>query len=138
MTDCPFCAIVAGEAPARRVYEDDATLAFLDVAPVTHGHTLVIPKPHHESLTDMDAGTTADVFGTAREVAAAIEAAVAPDGLNLVQANGAAAGQEVFHAHVHLLPRYEDDAVEVGWPAGGLGEETGEELSAAIRGELEP
>jgi len=134
MGDCPFCDIVAGEAPAVRVYEGETTLAFLDIAPVAAGHTLVVPKRHHETLTDMDAGTTAEVFGTARRVARAIEAALDPDGLNLVQANGEAAGQEVFHVHAHLLPRQADDDVRVRWPAGDL--EAGEEVAASIRAAL--
>ena len=134
MGDCPFCDIVAGEASAVRVYEDETTLAFLDIAPVAAGHTLVVPKRHRETLTDMDAETTAEVFGTARRVAGAIEAALEPDGLSLVQANGEAAGQEVFHAHVHLLPRQADDDVRVRWPAGDL--EAGAEVAASIRAAL--
>ena len=134
MGDCPFCDIVAGDAPAVGVYEDETTLAFLDIAPVAAGHTLVVPKRHRETLTDMDAGTTAEVFGTARRVAGAIGAALEPDGLNLVQANGEAAGQEVFHAHVHLLPRQADDDGRVRWPAGDL--EAGAEVAASIRAAL--
>ncbi|MFW5964874.1 MAG: HIT family protein, partial [Natronomonas sp.] len=125
MSDCVFCAIADGDAPAYRLYEDDRTLAFLDIEPLNPGHALVVPKPHRETLTEMDADLVADTFRSARRVAEAIETVFDPDGLNLLQANGEAAGQEVFHAHVHVLPRYEDDDVEVSWPAGELTEVEG-------------
>ncbi len=133
MPDCPFCAIVAEEAPAYRVHETDTTLAFLDINPVNPGHTLIIPKTHHETLTDMDPDLTADVFRATRDVAEAVEAAFDPDGTNLVQSNGEAAFQEVFHAHVHVVPRHEGDGVSVTWPREALTEDDGREVSAAIR-----
>jgi histidine triad (HIT) family protein len=136
MPDCQFCDIAAGEAPATRLYEDEVAVAFLDIAPVAGGHTLVVPKDHYETLTDMPPGAAGDLFERVRLVAEAVEAAVAPDGLNLVQANGEAAGQEVFHAHVHLIPRYENDDVEVRWPAGELTEDEAREIGASIRAEL--
>ena len=136
MPDCPFCAIVAEEAPAYRLHEDDRTLAFLDIAPVNRGHALVVPKTHRETLTGMDANLVADTFRTARRVAGAVEAAFDPDGLNLLLANGEAAGQEIFHAHVHVLPRYAEDDVTVDWPRGDLTEEDGRAVVAAIREEL--
>lgn len=136
MSDCPFCAIVAGEAPAYRLHEDDRTLAFLDIEPVNPGHALVVPKPHRETLTEMEPDLVADTFRSARRVAAAVESAFDSDGLNLLQANGEAAGQEVYHAHVHVLPRYADDDVAVEWPRVELTEEDGVEVAAAIREEL--
>jgi histidine triad (HIT) family protein len=136
MPDCQFCDIAAGEAPATRLYEDEVAVAFLDIAPVAGGHTLVVPKDHYETLTDMPPETAGDLFERVRIVAEAVETALDPDGLNLVQANGEAAGQEVFHAHVHLLPRYENDDVEVRWPAGELTEDRAREIGASIRAEL--
>lgn len=136
MSDCQFCDIVAGEAPATRLYEDEQVVAFLDIAPVAGGHTLVVPKDHYETLTDMPAGEVGALFERVRTVAGAIEAAFDLDGLNVVQSNGAAAGQEVFHAHVHLLPRYENDDVQVRWPAGKLTEGKAYELATSIRAEL--
>ena len=136
MPDCPFCAIVADEAPAYRLHEDDRTLAFLDVAPVNPGHALVVPESHRVTLTEMEPDLVADTFRSARRVAAAVESAFAPDGLNLLQANGEAAGQEVFHAHVHVLPRHADDDVAVEWPRAELTAEDGREVAAAIREEL--
>jgi histidine triad (HIT) family protein len=136
MSDCRFCAIAAGEAPATRLYEDDTVVAFLDIAPVAGGHTLVVPKAHHETLTDMPAETAGDLFERVRVVAEAVETAFDLDGFDIVQTNGEAAGQEVFHAHVHILPRYENDDVEVRWPAGKLTESKAEEIATAIRTEL--
>lgn len=136
MVDCVFCAIVAGEEPAHRVYEDSHTLAFLDSAPATTGHALVVPKPHRETLTDVEGELVADVFRTVRRVAAALESAYDPDGVSVVQSNGVAAGQDVFHAHVHVVPRYEDDAVALDWSHEELPAETGRDVASAIRHEL--
>lgn len=136
IADCPFCAIVADEAPAYRLTEDDRTLAFLDIAPVNPGHALVVPKLHRETLTEMGPDLVADTFRSARSVVAAVESALDPDGLNLLQTNGEAAGQEVFHAHVHVLPRYADDDVSVDWPRTELTEADGSEVATAIREEL--
>lgn len=134
--DCVFCGIVDGEIPNHTVYEDDDVLAFLDVNPVVEGHVLVIPKEHHERVTDMDAETTAAVFDTAREVATAVESGLEPDGFNLFQTNGAAAGQEVFHAHVHVLPRWSDDDVEFSFPRHELGDDEAERVLSALHEEL--
>ncbi|GAA1428953.1 HIT family protein [Microlunatus lacustris] len=102
---CVFCAIVAGEVPSRRVHEDEHAVAFLDLAPLHRGHTLVVPRRHVASLLDGEpamAEIGACVDATARLLVDRLDA----DGLNVVSSAGAAAGQEVFHLHVHLLPRY--------------------------------
>jgi len=103
--DCIFCKIVKGELPSFRVCEDEHTLVFLDLFPVTPGHTLVIPKQHASDLFEMDADTLAAVAATSLRVAHAIDEALAPDGLGVFQLNRAAAGQTVFHYHMHLMPR---------------------------------
>lgn len=136
MSECVFCDIVAGEVPAHRLFEDEHTLAFLDAAPVAPGHALIIPKAHHVTLTDMDTDLTAEVFRTVRRVAAAVEAVVEPDGFNVTQSNGAAAGQDVFHVHVHVVPRYEDDEVRVHWPREDLSEEEQGTITDSIRENL--
>jgi histidine triad (HIT) family protein len=120
MSACVFCDIVQGEVPAHRIYADDQTLAFLDTAPANPGHALVIPTTHHETLTDMSEKRVGNVFQTARRIASAIESAYDPDGLNIVQSNGAAAGQEVYHAHVHVIPRYSGDDVLLQWASGDV------------------
>jgi len=110
---CVFCAIVDGTAPSRRLYEDDRTLAFLDIVPLTRGHALVVPKRHAENLLDIDEEDLAAVARTAKRVGAAAMEAFGADGLNLLQTNGAVAMQTVFHLHVHVLPRYVGDGFKV-------------------------
>ena len=111
--DCIFCAIVAGTAPARVVQEDDRTLAFLDIAPITRGHTLVIPRRHCRDLIDVRTEDMVSVALMARDVSRRAMAALGADGINLLQASGEAALQTVFHFHVHVLPRYRNDRVHM-------------------------
>ena len=120
MTDCIFCAIVAGQAPARVVHETPRTLAFLDVNPATRGHTLVVPRGHARDLHDVAADDLAEVAATAQQVAAAAVSHLGAAGVNLVQSSGAVAFQTVFHLHVHVIPRYLDDGLVLPWvPAPG-------------------
>ncbi len=109
MPACIFCAIVAGEAPAHRVAEDEHVLAFMDLFPVSEGHTLVIPRAHAENLFEIDEASVRAESALARRLALAIREELAPDGLAVYQANGAAAGQTVFHYHTHLIPRRAGD-----------------------------
>ena len=103
--DCIFCKIVRGAAGAARVYEDEHTLAIMDIFPVTDGHTLVITKEHFANLYDATPEALQGVATTARRVAHALRETLAPAGMMIFQLNGAAAGQTVFHYHMHLLPR---------------------------------
>lgn len=109
MENCIFCQIVAGTIPASKVYEDDQVLAFLDITQVTPGHTLVIPKNHCTNLLDMTAETAQQVFGIVPKLSRALVAATGASGLNLLNNSAEVAGQTVFHAHVHLLPRFSAD-----------------------------
>ena len=104
--NCVFCAIAAGEIPSFKVYEDDLVLAYLDINPFTKGHTLVIPKAHSTGLLDTDEKTLAEVIARVKKVAAHLKAALPCDGFNILQNNGAAAGQTVMHLHFHIVPRY--------------------------------
>lgn len=114
-TDCIFCKIIAGEIPSFRLYEDDDTFAFMDINPANEGHALVIPKEHAADVHAIsDAAISATVM-TAKRVAAAIEKTLSPEGINLVQANGPAAAQSVFHFHMHILPRRKDDGLKLNW-----------------------
>ncbi len=113
MPGCPFCAIVAREAPAHIVDEDADTLAFLDIAPFTVGHTLVVPKRHTDDLWSADAQTAAAVMRTAHRVAGRLRDALDLDGVNLLQATRAIAFQTVFHLHLHVIPRTVGDGVSV-------------------------
>jgi histidine triad (HIT) family protein len=114
MTDCVFCAIVAGDAPASVVYDDDRVLGFMDLNPASAGHLLVIPKRHATYLSDLDPDDGAAMFRTAQLLAAATRASeLRPEGVNLFLADGELAGQEVFHVHLHLLPRRAGDGFGV-------------------------
>jgi histidine triad (HIT) family protein len=114
-TDCIFCLIVAGESPCERVFEDTATLAFMDIHPANEGHCLVIAKAHFEKIFDMPPEAFAAVGASVVKVACAVQEALRPGGLSIVQANGAFAGQTVPHVHVHVLPRREGDHLPINW-----------------------
>ena len=116
MDDCVFCKIVAGQIPATVVHEDEHTLAFMDIGQVNPGHVLVAVKKHAENIYALDDTQVAAAFRTAARVSRAIREAFAPQGLSVYQANGKAAGQTVFHFHVHLVPRHEADGMELSWP----------------------
>jgi histidine triad (HIT) family protein len=107
--DCIFCKIVHGEAPAHEVWEDEHTKVFLDIFPVTEGHTLVITREHHATIFETSETALAAVAATSRRVAEALRAELRPDGLMVFQLNGSAAGQTVFHYHMHLMPRAADE-----------------------------
>jgi histidine triad (HIT) family protein len=107
--DCPFCAIVAGEIPARTVHEDESTMAFLDANPLAPGHTLVVPKDHASRLDDLSDDAAAALFRAVHELTGPVESAVDADGLTVAFNDGEAAGQEVPHVHCHVVPRFDDD-----------------------------
>jgi len=113
--DCLFCKIIAGEIPCFKLFEDDDTLAFMDINPANEGHALVIPKEHAKDVYAVsDAAITATVK-TAKKIAPAVDKTLNPDGLNLLQCNGPAAAQSVFHFHMHVLPRREGDELKLNW-----------------------
>jgi len=118
--NCVFCAIAAGEIPSFKVYEDDLVLAYLDINPFSKGHTLVIPKAHKTGLLDADDETLAAVIARVKKVAAHLKQALPCDGFNILQNNGAAAGQTVMHLHFHIVPRYEGEPVAFESKAGDM------------------
>ncbi|MCK4809011.1 MAG: HIT family protein [Candidatus Aenigmarchaeota archaeon] len=109
MDNCIFCKIAKREIPAKIVYEDDFAIAFLDISPCAEGHTVVIPKQHFEKFTDMEEKDAGNLFASVQKVAKAVEIAMDAPGSNIGLNNGKAAGQEVPHVHVHIIPRYEGD-----------------------------
>lgn len=113
--DCIFCKIIAGELPSAKVYEDDDTLAFLDIAPVVKGHALVIPKQHCSSIMDTPPEVLARTIAVVRTVARAQVDALGADGMNVTQANGQIAGQVVPHIHFHVIPRFARDGAPHQW-----------------------
>ena len=113
--DCIFCKIAAREIPAATVYEDDDFRAILDLGPAAKGHTLVIPKSHSDNLLSVEPDTAAKALKVISKTANAIKEALGCDGINVVQNNGEAAGQTVMHLHFHIIPRYKNDSVNIGW-----------------------
>ena len=113
--DCIFCRIVAGEIPSFKLLEDDRVLSFMDINPANEGHCLVIPKAHAPNLFESDDGSIAAIATACRRVADAVRRTLDPPGINLMQANGPAAGQSVFHLHFHVIPRRADDGLLFNW-----------------------
>jgi histidine triad (HIT) family protein len=130
--DCIFCRIIAGDIPSHNVYEDDASLAFLDIHPATRGHTLVIPKQHAADLFSITAEALAATARSSQVVARILQKVLQADGVKIMQNNGKAAGQDVFHYHVHLIPRWHGDRTVGSWQPG----ETDHAALGALAAEL--
>ena len=117
---CIFCSIIAGDAPAEIVFEDDSVMAFMDINPASPGHTLVVPKEHFQDLMDIEPDLAAAVMRVATRVSRAAKRSLGSDGVNLFLASGRAAFQSVFHVHMHVIPRWQDDGLRPPWrPARG-------------------
>jgi histidine triad (HIT) family protein len=136
MADCVFCKIMAKQIPATVVHEDEHTLAFMDIGQVNPGHVLVALKKHVENIFALDEAQAAAVFGSVARVARAIRGAFEPQGLSVYQANGAAAGQTVYHLHIHLVPRYEGDGMALTWPVKNPPRDKLAEYAEKIRAKL--
>lgn len=136
MDDGPFCAIVGGIEPPLHIYRGDRAHAFLDAGPASTGHTLVVPAEHYRTLPDVPRPTAGAVSEVVHDVGTAIESAFDPAGLSIVQSNGAVAGQDVDHVHVHILPRYADDEVTIKWVPEAADTRQAGELTDRIAAEL--
>jgi len=137
-TDCVFCRIAAGTAPASIVHSDPTAVAFLDIAPVTPGHLLIVPRAHTAGLADLDPDTGAHLFRVAQRLAAGLRrSGVRCDGVNLFLADGATAFQEIFHVHLHVLPRWRGDGFKLSYKAGTPSRADLDEQARDIRGGLE-
>ena len=121
--DCIFCKIAAGEIPSATIYEDEDFRVILDIEPASKGHALILPKEHYANLYELPDELAAKVLVVAKKVIAQMTEIVGCDGYNVLQNNGEAAGQTVFHFHTHLIPRYKDDDVTITWNHGKLAEE---------------
>jgi histidine triad (HIT) family protein len=136
MDGCVFCKMVAGEIPVAKVYEDEAVFAFLDIGPISDGHTLVIPKEHCTRIHDCAPDVLADVASRLGRIAEAVTTAVDADGYNVLSNNGSAAGQVVDHLHFHVIPRKTGDGVFTEWPSYRYKAGQIEKLAAKIRENL--
>ena len=120
MESCIFCKIIAGEIPSATVYEDDDVKAILDVNPAARGHVIVLPKKHASDVFSIPDEDLSKAICVAKKVAAALKEAYKCDGVNILQNNGEAAGQTVFHLHIHVIPRFEGDTISVKWKQGEM------------------
>jgi histidine triad (HIT) family protein len=136
MDGCVFCKMVDGEIPVTKVYEDEAVLAFLDIGPISDGHTLVIPKQHCPMLHECDPEVLAGISARLGRIAEAVMAALDADGYNVLSNNGAAAGQVVEHLHFHLIPRKVGDRVFTQWPSYEYKKGQMEDIAGKIRSYL--
>lgn len=121
--NCIFCKILAGEIPSTAVYEDDDFKAVLDVNPAARGHVIILPKNHAANIYELPDEDASKIMIVAKKIATAIEKAYHCDGVNILQNNGEAAGQTVFHLHVHVIPRFKGDTVNIGWKQGDMPED---------------
>ena len=133
MSECIFCKIVDREAPAAVVYEDDVTIAFMDLGQVNPGHVIVAVKAHIQDIYTLTDELAASFFQTAARIARAVKKAMQPEGVTLLQANEAVGFQTVFHLHLHVLPRHTDDGVKLTWPAKNPAPEELDRLSQQVK-----
>ena len=135
--DCIFCKIANGEIPSKALYEDDSFRVILDLGPATKGHALILPKDHADNLYELPDETAAEAMKLAKKIAKTMREKLGCDGVNLVQNNGEAAGQTVFHFHMHLIPRYEgDNAGIAAWKQGTLEDAVKEQIIESVTAEL--
>lgn len=127
--DCIFCKLANGVFSTRTIYEDESFRVFMDASPATKGHCLIVPKAHCDDLETLDEDTAAKLMPLAKKIMKMLKEKLGCAGLNLVQNNGAVAGQTVMHFHLHIIPRYEDDAQTIGWNPGSPSDE---ELDAIL------
>ncbi|MDD5071211.1 MAG: HIT family protein [Patescibacteria group bacterium] len=125
--DCIFCKIISGEIPCYKVYEDKDTLAFLDIAPVNPGHTLIVPKKHYANIEEIPEGESAEVMAAIKKVGKAMKDGLGAEGYNVMENNDPVAGQIIPHLHFHIIPRKPGDGLKL-WPQGKYAEGEAEEI----------
>ncbi len=130
--DCIFCKLANGIIPTNSLYEDDVVKVIFDAGPASSGHVLILPKEHFDNVYALDDDTAAHVFQVAVKVAKALKEGLNLEGLNIVQNNGEIAGQTVFHFHMHIIPRYKGDTVNVGWKPGEVTDEEIEKIKSLV------
>ncbi|MBN2642898.1 MAG: HIT family protein [Victivallales bacterium] len=136
MEGCIFCKIVAGEIPSTKVYEDELVLAFMDIAPINHGHVLVIPKEHHTGSSSIPEDVAGRMFHVAARLGVAAKRELDYDGFNLHFADGASAGQVVMHAHLHMVPRGVEDGFHWNWRQLGYADGEAAGIAAKLAARL--
>jgi len=135
-TECVFCKIVQKQAPASILYEDAQVLAFMDIRPVREGHTLIIPKQHYVNIFEIPEETLANTYLVVKKITIAVKKTTKADGISIVQQNGKAAGQDIFHLHVHVIPRFDGEKMQRFEDLGLVERETLERTADRIRQHL--
>ena len=130
--DCIFCKLANGIIPTNSLYEDDVVKVIFDAGPASSGHVLILPKEHFDNVYSLDDDTAAHIFQVAVKVAKALKEGLNLEGLNIVQNKGEIAGQTVFHFHMHIIPRYKGDTVNVGWKPGEVTDEEIEKIKSLV------
>ena len=133
--NCIFCKIAAGDIPSATIYEDNDFRVILDIEPASKGHALILPKEHYANLYELSDDLAAKALIVAKKVITKMTGILGCDGYNVVQNNEEAAGQTVFHFHIHLIPRYKDDNVNIGWSQENLTEEIKAEILSGMNEE---
>lgn len=136
MSDCIFCKIANGEIPSTSIYEDDKVKVIFDISPATLGHALVLPKSHAANVFEIDDELLAHAHIVAKKVATALKETTGCKGVNILQNNGEVAGQSVFHLHIHVIPRYDDDDAHIKWTPGTQDTEKLAEIAEKVKAVL--
>lgn len=134
--NCIFCKLANGEIPTATLYEDEDFRVILDASPAAKGHALILPKQHYANLYELDDSVASKVLVLAKKMITKMTDILGCDGYNIVQNNGEAAGQTVFHFHMHLIPRYQGDTVGITWTPGELSDQDKEEILSKVRAQL--
>ncbi len=135
MKNCIFCKIVKDEIPSEKIYENETFLAFLDISPVSKGHLLIIPKKHFENIYDIKDSYLKEIISVAKIIAESLKKSLNTSGVNILHASGIDAQQSVFHFHIHLIPRYKDDKLDI-WPKSDYKELNLDEIKNKIAKEI--
>lgn len=137
MENCIFCKIANGEIPSATVYEDADFRGIMDIAPAAKGHVILLPKKHFANLLEAEDATLSKALPVVKKIANGISKSLNCDGINVVQNNGEAAGQTVFHLHIHMIPRYKQDTVSVTWKQGSYADNEAAAVAEKIRSNIE-
>lgn len=136
MENCIFCKIANGVIPSATIFENDDVRVIMDINPAAKGHAILLVKKHVANIFELDPDTASRIFSVVPKVAAAIKKVTGCDGLNILQNNGTAAGQTVFHLHIHFIPRFENDKILMGWKPGSYADGEAAEIAAKIAAEI--
>lgn len=136
MDSCIFCKIVDGQIPSATIFEDENVKVILDIAPAAKGHAILLVKQHAANIFELDSELAGKVFSVVPKVAQALKEELGCDGMNILQNNGEMAGQTVFHLHIHFIPRWKEDTIQIKWNPGGYADGEAENLAKAVRERL--